>query len=145
MEYREESTMNEQRAVKQSTEAVNHGRPRGITIVAVLMILFGLAEVVTGFTHNFFGIITSSINIFTYSAAAIGAFYVVGGLLILTMKKWAAALAIVLLVADIVGRVSLVVTGLYPLNSRRRHGHRGRLRHLHRIEVETLQVNRTDP
>jgi hypothetical protein len=117
MEYREESTMNEQRAVKQSTEAVNHGRPRGITIVAVLMILFGLAEVVTGFTHNFFGIITSSINIFTYSAAAIGAFYVVGGLLILTMKKWAAALAIVLLVADIVGRVSLVVTGLYPLNS----------------------------
>ena len=109
--------MSEQRAVKQSTEAVNHGRPLGITIVAVLMILFGLAEVVTGFTHNFFGITTSSVNIFTYSAAAIGAFYVVGGLLILTMKKWAAALAIVLLVADIIGRVSLVVTGLYPLNS----------------------------
>ncbi len=81
------------------------------------MILFGLAEVVTGFTHNFFGITTSSVSIFTYSAVTIGAFYVAGGLLILTMKKWAAALAIVLLVADIVGRVSLVVTGLYPLNS----------------------------
>jgi hypothetical protein len=109
--------MNEQRVVKQSTETVKHGRPWGIIIVACLMILFGLAEVVTGFTHNFFGITTSIVNIFTYSAAAIGAFYVVGGLLILTMKKWAAALAIVLLVADIAGRVSLVVTGLYPLNS----------------------------
>jgi len=109
--------MNEQRTVKQSTEAMNQSRPRGMIIVAVLMILFGLAEVVTGFTHNFFGITTSSVNIFTYSAAAIGAFYVASGLLILTMKKWAAALAIVLLIADIVGRVSLVVTGLYPLNS----------------------------
>ena len=92
-------------------------RPLGIVIVAILMILFGLAEVVTGFTHNFFGISTSSISIFTYSAAAIGIFYVVAGLLSLTMKKWAAILAIVLLIADIVGRIALVATGLYPLNS----------------------------
>ena len=98
-------------------EPVKQSRPRGIIIVAFLMILFGLAEVVTGFTHNFFGITTSSINIFTYSSAAIGAFYVIGGLLILTMKKWAAALAIVLLSADIVGRVALVVTGLFPTDS----------------------------
>lgn len=33
------------------------------------------------------------------------------------MKKWAAALAIVLLSADIIGRVVLVLTGLYPTNS----------------------------
>jgi hypothetical protein len=106
--------MNEQHGVKKSIEAVNQGRPRGIIIVAFLMILFGLAEVVTGFRHNFFGITTSGITIFTYSAAAIGAFYVVAGLLILTMRKWAAALAIVLLGADIIGRVALVVVGLYP-------------------------------
>ena len=92
-------------------------RPWGITAVALLMILFGLAEVVTGFTHKFFGISTSQAIIFTYSAAAIGLFYVVGGLLILTMKKWAAALAVVLLIADIIGRIALVATGLYPLNS----------------------------
>lgn len=92
-------------------------RPRGIVVVALLMILFGLAEVVTGFTHNFFGITTSHVTLFSYSAAAIGAFYVVAGVLILTMKQWAAALAIVLLGADIVGRVALVVTGLYPLSS----------------------------
>jgi len=92
-------------------------RPLGITIVAILMILFGLAEVVTSFTHGFFGIITSQAAIFTYSGATIGIFYVVAGLLILTMKKWAAALAIVLLGADIIGRIALVATGLYPLNS----------------------------
>jgi hypothetical protein len=90
---------------------------RSITVVAILMILFGLIEVVTAFTHSFFGITTSQAIIFTYSAIAIGVFYAGAGLLILTMKKWAAALAIVLLVADIIGRIALVITGLYPLNS----------------------------
>jgi hypothetical protein len=94
-------------------------RPRGITIAALLMVLFGLAEVVTAFTHDFLGISTSSSNIFTFSAAAIGAFYVAAGLLILTMKKWAAALAIALLAVDIAGRIALVVAGLYPTNSLR--------------------------
>jgi hypothetical protein len=78
------------------------------------MVLFGLAEVVTAFTHDFLGISTSSSNVFTFSAAAIGAFYVAAGLLILTMKKWAAALAIALLAVDIAGRIALVVAGLYP-------------------------------
>jgi hypothetical protein len=98
-------------------EAMNKGRPRGIIIVASLMILFGLAEVVTGFTHNFFGITTANVSAFTYSAATIGAFYIVAGLLILTMRRWAAALAIALLGADVVGRVALVVGGLYPTGS----------------------------
>jgi hypothetical protein len=109
--------MNEQHAVKQSLEAVNHGRPWGITIAAVFTIIAGLAEVVTGFTHDFFGITTSSVAIFTYSSTVIGVFYAAAGFLILTMKKWAAALAIALLGADIVGRIALVVTGLYPTDS----------------------------
>ncbi len=92
-------------------------RPTGIIIVAILMILFGLIEVVTGFTHEFLGISTSSATIFTYSAAAIGLFYVAAGLLILAMRKWAAALAIVFLIADIIGRIALVAAGLYPLDS----------------------------
>jgi hypothetical protein len=92
-------------------------RPRGIVVVAMLMMLFGLAEVVTAFTHSFLGIITSQAVTFTLAAVAIGAFYIAGGVLILTMKRWAAALAIVLLGADVVGRVALVVSGLYPLNS----------------------------
>lgn len=109
--------MNEQPGVKKSIEAVNRGRPRGTIIIAFFMVLFGLAEVVTGFTHNFFGITTSSASIFTYSAAAIGAFYILAGLLTLTMRKWAAALAIVLLGADIIGRSALVVVGFYPTGS----------------------------
>ena len=109
--------MHKQPVVKQSMEPVKQARPRGIIIVACLMILFGLAEVVTALTHHFFGIITASVIIFTYSSVAIGMCYVAAGFLILTMKKWAAALAIVLLGVDIVGRVALTVTGLYPTNS----------------------------
>jgi hypothetical protein len=81
------------------------------------MILFGFAEVMTGYTHSFLGISTSSATIFRYAAAAIGGFYVAGGFLILTMRAWAAVLAIVLLIADVGGRVALVLTGLYPLGS----------------------------
>jgi hypothetical protein len=33
------------------------------------------------------------------------------------MEKWAGALAILLLGANIIGRASLVADGLYPLNS----------------------------
>jgi hypothetical protein len=81
------------------------------------MITFGMAEVVTGITHNFFGIATAKASASAYAGAAIGVLYVVAGLLILSMKRRAAALAIVLLIADIVGRVAMVVTGIYPIDS----------------------------
>ena len=91
--------------------------PYGIASVAALMILFGLAEVVTGFRHQFSSISISQSGIFTWAAAAIGTLYLAAGLLILTLKRWAARLAILCLLADIVGRVLLVMTGLYPTNS----------------------------
>jgi len=69
---------------------LNPGRNLGIIVVAALMILFGLAEIVTGFTHYFFGITTSAASAFTCSSALIGAFYAAAGMLTLTMKKWAA-------------------------------------------------------
>jgi hypothetical protein len=89
----------------------------GIVVVAALMILFGLAEVITGFHHHFLGISTSRSAIFTCVAIIIGTLYIAGGLLILTLKWRAARLAILCLVADIVGRILLVVAGLYPTNS----------------------------
>jgi hypothetical protein len=77
-----------------------------------------LAEVATEFAHNFLGIIsTSDANIAGYAGAAIGAFYAVGGMLVLTMKKWAEILAIALLIAAVLGRIALVATGLFPVNS----------------------------
>jgi len=81
------------------------------------MILFGAAEVITGFTHEFFGISTALGAISTFFASGIGTLYLVAGLLILTMQKWAATLALACLVFVIVGRIALVVTGLFPLNS----------------------------
>jgi hypothetical protein len=104
--------MNEQRNIKEPVS-----RPLDLLIVAVFTILAGFAEVVTGFTHTFFGITTSGVTLFTSSAAVIGVFYAASGFLILTMRKWAAALAIVLLGVDIVGRVALVLVGLYPTDS----------------------------
>jgi len=104
--------MNEQHIIKPSMEPVNRSRPLGIIVAAAFTVIAGLAEVVTGFTHNFFGITTSSVIVFTYSAAVIGLFYLAAGLLILIMRRWAAVLALVLLSADIVGRLVLVFTGL---------------------------------
>jgi hypothetical protein len=90
----------------------------GITIVAVLMILFGLAEIATGFTGSFFGIVsTTTSTVAVYASVAIGVSYIVSGLLILTMKRRALVLAMILLGIDVVGRVVLVLTGFYPTNS----------------------------
>lgn len=88
-----------------------------ITVVALLMILFGIAEIVTGFTHDFFGVSTSTGIEALYASVIIGALYSLSGLLILTMKKKSASLAIVCLAAVVVGRILMVLSGLYPLNS----------------------------
>jgi hypothetical protein len=99
-------------------QTADETRPRAITIVAVLMILFGLAEVATGFTHNFIGLVTTSqASLSTYVGVALGLFYSIAGLLILTKRKWAAIIAIVLLCSDVIGRIAMVLTGLYPVNS----------------------------
>jgi len=92
-------------------------RPTGILLASVLMVLFGLAEVATAFSHNFLGITTSQASAEDYSSALIGGFYILAGLLVLTTKKWGAYLAILFLIADILGRLGLVASGLYPLNT----------------------------
>jgi hypothetical protein len=96
-------------------EPINEGRPWGITIIAALMILFGVAEVFTGLFHGHsIGVSPDHSTVFAYEGLAIGALYVIGGSLLLTGKKWAAGLAEVCLAADVVGRVHLVLTGIYP-------------------------------
>jgi hypothetical protein len=98
--------------------AAGKTRPLGILIVAVLMILFGLAEVATGFTHNFIGqVSTSTASLSTILGVTLGAFYFFAGLLLLTMRRTAAYIAIVLLCGDVLGRVGMVLAGLYPVDS----------------------------
>ncbi len=92
-------------------------RPRDLMVIAGLMILFGLAEVVTSFTHNFFGINTAEGTASMVAGAAIGLLYVVSGIVLVPVRKWGAATAIVCMAADVAGRVAMVATGLYPLNS----------------------------
>ena len=89
----------------------------GIKIASVLMILFGLAEIYTSFSHNFFGISTSSESFAVYVSALIGVFYILAGICIFPMKRWGAALAILFLALDIFGRIALVVGGFYPTES----------------------------
>jgi len=96
---------------------MSQNRARGIGVVAFLMIVFGLAEVATGFTHSFFGMNAGSSMAATYVDIFIGTLYAASGLLILTMSRRAAALAIGFLIVDIIGRVALVASGLYPTNS----------------------------
>lgn len=96
-------------------EARNESWPRGITVVATLMILFGVAEVLTGlFLGHRIGVSEANSTVFACEGPAIGTLYVIGGFLLLTGKKWAAGLAEVCLAADVVGRVHLVLKGVYP-------------------------------
>jgi hypothetical protein len=96
---------------------MNRRRPLGIVIVALLMVAFGLAEVGTGFSHRFFGLHTAQGIVAACAGAAIGALYALGGVFIFTMRRRAAMFAIVLLGVVVAGRIAMVVTGLYPLDS----------------------------
>jgi len=83
------------------------------------MILFGFAEIITGFTHNFFGLHTAHGAPSVYVGAGIGALYAAAGFLILSMNRHALILTIVLLIVVVAGRISMVVTGLYPIEAPR--------------------------
>jgi hypothetical protein len=107
--------MHNQDARRQQT--VCRHRPWDLHFVAGFIILAGLAEAVTGFSHKFFGMTTSSAWPLTVAATGIGLTYMASGTLMLTMKKWAAAAALVLLGIDIAGRLLLAQTGLYPTDS----------------------------
>jgi len=91
--------------------------PLGVTIVATLMIIFGTAEIATGFRHRFLGISTSANLNATLAGAGIGALYLVAGLLVMTMKRRAVDLVLVCLAFVIVGRCIMVFTGVFPVNS----------------------------
>ena len=89
-------------------------RPTGIIIVAVFAIIAGVAEIIVGVTGNFSGILSKNIEP-AFSTAVIGAFYSLGGLfLLITRKKWGAALSIAFIGAEIFGRVYLVMVGIAP-------------------------------
>jgi hypothetical protein len=92
-------------------------RPRGVLIAAALMVVFGIAEVTTGFTGHFVGGISVATSTeYTVAAAATGSCYSLAGVFVLTMRRWGAGLGITFLCAELLGRIYLVWAGLYPLS-----------------------------
>ena len=91
--------------------------PWHLVAAAVLMIIFGLVEVVTGFTHGFFGISTANGGALGYLSVFVGLCYCAAGLLLFPMKKRLAVMAVVLLIIDTAGRIILVTKGFYPVGT----------------------------
>jgi hypothetical protein len=91
--------------------------PIGIMGVSALMILFGVSEVFTAFSHNFFGLSTSATVLSTALGVSLGVLYLAAGILALTMRRWALYAAVAVLVLDVTGRIAMVALGLYPLTS----------------------------
>jgi hypothetical protein len=85
----------------------------GIIVVAVFAIISGLTEVVVGLTGHTFGILSKDLKP-DAATAVVGAFYSLGGLSLLTMKKWGAVLGILFISAEILGRMYLVSIGTAP-------------------------------
>jgi hypothetical protein len=85
----------------------------GIIVVAVFAIISGLTEVVVGLTGHTFGILSKDLKP-NAATAVVGAFYSLGGLSLLTMKKWGAVLGILFISAEILGRMYLVSIGTAP-------------------------------
>ena len=92
---------------------ISRTRHIGIIAVSIFAIVAGLGEIVVGFTGNYLGILSKDIRP-SLSTAVIGAFYSLGGLSLLTMRKWGAVLGILFISAEILGRVYLVMAGIAP-------------------------------
>jgi hypothetical protein len=96
---------------------VNRDRGRAFSALGLLMIVFGVAEVVTAFRHQFFVIQVHDAALFTPLGAVLGLCYVAAGALVLVDRRRTLTLAGALLAVDVVGRVVLVVTGAFPMET----------------------------
>jgi hypothetical protein len=92
---------------------MNRNRHMGITLVALYAIIAGLGEIIVGLTGNFLGILSTPLTP-SVTTGVVGGFYSLGGISILTMRKWGAALGIAFVAAEILGRAYLVASGIAP-------------------------------
>ena len=88
-----------------------------LSFFALLMIIFGTAEVVTGIRHEFYGLVTTEDTITKVVGIALGLCYFFSGALLVTYKRKAATAAFILLCVDVIGRITMVITGMYPVDS----------------------------
>jgi hypothetical protein len=88
-----------------------------VIIISLLMIIFGIAEIVTGIRHEFFGLVTTEQLITTIVGIGLGLCYLLGGIFLFVYKKWSLILSLVLLILDITGRLIMIFTGMYPIST----------------------------
>src|SRR5215813_3916286 len=96
-----------------TADSGEQGRRWGIVAAGVFAIVAGLGEIIVGVTGNYLGILSKPLEPSAVTAL-VGACYSLGGAFILTSKKWGAALGMVLIAAEILGRIYLVTTGVAP-------------------------------
>lgn len=89
-------------------------RPLGILIVGLFAFIAGIGEVIVGFTGNYLVILAHSIPP-SIATAVVGAFYSVGGLFLLFVRrKWGAIIGVLFIGAEILGRAYLILAGIAP-------------------------------
>jgi len=90
-------------------------KSRVILTVAVLMIAFGAAEVITAFRHNFFGLHTQKSVGSIVAGSAVGLLYAAAGALIFRQRRKGLRAALVCLGLDVAGRIAMVICGFFPV------------------------------
>jgi len=85
----------------------------GLLLVGLFAVIAGLGEIIVGLKGNYLGILSHPIAP-SLTTAIVGAFYSLGGLFILTLRKWGAAIGVGFIGAEVLGRIYLVATGLAP-------------------------------
>jgi hypothetical protein len=86
-------------------------------LCSVLMIAFGIAEIVTGIRHEFFGLVTTQDTITKIIGISLGSCYLFAGIFLLVYTKWSLNIAFCLLVIDVIGRLIMSFSGMYPIDS----------------------------
>ena len=87
--------------------------------IAIIMIIFGIAEIITGFRHEFFGLVTEKDTITTIVGMGLGGCYLFSGIFLLCFKKWALFCSFIFLVIDVVGRLIMVIAQMFPTDTAR--------------------------
>ena len=85
--------------------------------IAVAMIVFGIAEVVIGFRHEFFGLVTSENMTTTVIGMGLGLCYLFAGILLLCFNRKTLFIAFILLTIDVLGRFVMMLTGMYSMDT----------------------------
>jgi hypothetical protein len=88
-------------------------RRTGIAVVAGYCIFAGLSEVWVGVTGNWMGLLSKPLKP-SFWTALVGSFYVAAGISLLPKRRTGARLGIVFILLEVLGRVRLVRTGIYP-------------------------------